>query len=311
MSSKSDLFKNNGKSGEIVLSNQDPSGLPPYSRSETWNKNIQFELSFSSTFKMDFLCLLFERLSLVPVCLKRKRTEESAFVAVRMMRRAKRRCLTRPTIRLGSVHSGTCERDQKVSAFIPESRPAEPPRKRSASENDESSDHGSSKRVCRTVTAIPPTRLPPNTGGGEIGCDSVHRKNVNKQSQPVPNIEVTIKQKQPQQLLSVELSVQIGATPSDPKVRTVKVRNNRLDEHPVSVKRTSVFDRLGEKGVDRTPIVLDHAKPTVFQRLGERPSQGFDRERPSRWKHGMKPYHQASGVRSQSARGNTKSNNRW
>lgn len=260
---------------------------------------------------MDFLCLLFERLSLVPVCLKRKRTEESAFVAVRMMRRAKRRCLTRPTIRLGSVHSGTCERDQNVSAFIPESRPAEPPRKRSASENDESSDHGSSKRVCRTVIAIPSTRLPPNTGGGEIGCDSVHRKNVNKQSQPVPNIEVTIKQKQPQQLLSVELSVQIGATPSDPKVRTVKVRNNRLDEHPVSVKRTSVFDRLGEKGVDRKPIVLDHAKPTVFQRLGERPSQGFDRERPSRWKHGMKPYHQASGVRSQSARGNTKSNNRW
>ncbi|KAK4015648.1 hypothetical protein OUZ56_030623 [Daphnia magna] len=235
---------------------------------------------------MDFLCLLFERLSLVPVCLKCKRTEESAFVAVRMMRRAKRRCLTS----LGSVHSGTCERDQKMSAFIPESRPAEPPR----------------KRVCRTVTAIPPTRLPPNTGGGEIGCDSVHRKNVNKQSQPVPNIEVTIKQKQPQQLLSVELSVQIGATPSDPNVRTVKVRNNRLDEHPVSVKRTSVFDRLGEKGVDRTPIVLDHAKP-VFERLGERPSQGFDRERPSRWKHGMKPYHQASGGRSQSASRNTKS----
>ncbi|KAI9556799.1 hypothetical protein GHT06_016590 [Daphnia sinensis] len=260
---------------------------------------------------MEFLCLLFSRLSLQIACFKRKRTEESPFEAVRLKKRAKRRCLLRPTVRLGNVYPGTCDRDREVSTSVPESRPAEPPRKRSASENDECFEPGSSKRACRTVIAIPPTRVPPNMPSVGIGCDSVHRKKINKQPQPVPKIEVTIKQERPQQLLPVDLPVHVGAVRGDPKVRTVKVRNNRPDQQPEPVKRTSVFDRLGEKGVEKIPVLPDPVKPSVFQRLGERPSQGFDRERPGRWTHGKKPYHHASAFNSQSASGNTTSTSRW
>ncbi|KAI9556688.1 hypothetical protein GHT06_016478 [Daphnia sinensis] len=246
---------------------------------------------------MEYLCLLFSRLSLQLACCKRKRTEECPFEAVRLKSRVKRRCLTRPTVRLARVHPETCDKDREVSAPVPESRPAEPSRKRPASENDECSGPGSSKRVCRTV--IPPTRVPPNTVSGEVGRRTVHLKKINKQPLPVPKIEVTIKPERPAQL---PVEIPVGATCT--KVRTIKVR--RLDEQPEPVKRTSVFDRLG--GVECKPVLVDRAKPSVFQRLGERPPQGYDREQPGRWTHGKKPYHQE--FRSPSANG-TMSNGRW